>query len=79
MKRDSDSEDLALRRERFAADLEDLRGALHEELGWAPRGLRWVVPLVALAAGVVAGVALRRNLPRVSGGAASRPAKRRLG
>lgn len=62
MKRDAD--ELAATRERFAADLDDLRGNLQEELGWAPRGLRWVVPIVALAAGLVAGIALKRNLPR---------------
>jgi len=58
-------------RERFAAGLDGLRGDLHEELGWAPRGLRWIVPIVALAAGVVAGVALKRNLPRLRGGSSS--------
>lgn len=57
--------ELEATRERFAADLNDLRRNLHEELGWAPRGLRWIVPIVALAAGVVAGVALKRNLPRL--------------
>ena len=45
-----------------------------EELGWAPSGLRWIVPIVALAVGVVAGVALKRNLPRLRGDA---PAPRR--
>ena len=62
MKRDPD--ELAATRERFAADLDELRGNLQEELGWAPRGLRWIVPIVALAAGLVAGIALKRNLPR---------------
>lgn len=66
--------ELSATRERFAADLDDLRGNLQEELGWAPRGLRWVVPIVALAAGLVAGIALKRNLPsrRRSGAASSR-------
>ncbi|MEO8196437.1 MAG: hypothetical protein ABI689_06915 [Thermoanaerobaculia bacterium] len=59
-----DRAELEATRERFAADLDELRGNLHEELGWAPKGLRWIVPIVALAAGVVAGVALKRNLPR---------------
>ena len=68
-------EDLASSRERFASGLDDLRGNLQEELGWAPRGLRWIVPIVALATGIVAGVALKRNLPRLRGG--SRPSKRR--
>ncbi len=71
-----DRTELDATRERFAADLDALRGNLHEELGWAPKGLRWIVPIVALAAGVVAGVALRRNLPRLGGAApASPPAK----
>lgn len=58
-------------RERFASGIDELRGNLHEELGWAPRGLRWIVPLVALAAGVAAGRALERNLPRLRGGESS--------
>lgn len=71
-----DSDELSETRERFAADLDDLRGALREEVGWAPRGLRWIVPIVALAAGVVAGVAVKRNLPRLRG-EASIPKRRR--
>ncbi|MDQ1347567.1 MAG: hypothetical protein QG573_939 [Acidobacteriota bacterium] len=71
-----DADEVAVTRERFAADLDDLRGTLHEELGWAPRGLRWIVPIVALAAGLVAGVAVRRNLPRL-GGEASPPSRQR--
>jgi hypothetical protein len=62
VKREPD--ELAATRERFAADLDDLRGNLQEELGWAPRGLRWIVPIVALAAGLAAGIVLKRNLPR---------------
>lgn len=60
------TDELETTRERFAADLDDLRGNLHEELGWAPRSLRWIVPMVAMAVGVVTGVALRRKLPRLS-------------
>ncbi len=60
-----EASELGATRERFARDLDELRGSLHEELGWAPRGLRWIVPIVALAAGIVAGVALKRNLPRL--------------
>ena len=73
----TDSAELARARERFAADLDDVRGTLHEELGWAPRGLRWIVPIVALAAGLVAGVAVRRNLPRIGGGASLAKRRRR--
>lgn len=61
--------ELAASRELFANELDGLRASFHEELGWAPKGLRWVVPIVALAAGVVAGAALRRNLPRRRGAA----------
>lgn len=59
------TDELEATRERFATDLDRVRGNLHEELGWAPRGLRWIVPMVALAVGVVTGVAMRRNLPRM--------------
>jgi hypothetical protein len=72
-----DADEVAVTRERFAADLDDLRGTLHEELGWAPRGLRWIVPIVALAAGLVAGVAVRRNLPRLGGDPAIPQRRRR--
>ncbi len=68
--------ELTARRDRFAAEVDDLRTGLHEELGWAPSGLRWIVPLVALAAGVVAGVALRRNLPRLREATPSRRRRR---
>jgi len=68
--------ELALRRERLAAELDDLRSGLQEEVGWSPRSLRWIVPIVALAAGLVAGVALRRNLPRLRGEATPRRRRR---
>jgi len=50
---------------RFESSLDDLRDALEEELGWAPRARRWAVPIVAGAVGLVAGLVLRRNLPRL--------------
>ncbi|MEO7794669.1 MAG: hypothetical protein ABIV06_07820 [Thermoanaerobaculia bacterium] len=71
----SDPDAVGEARERFAAGFDDLRGNLHEELGWAPRGLRWIIPVVALAAGLAAGVVLKRNLPRLRGEA---PSRRRL-
>jgi hypothetical protein len=52
-------------RERFEASLEELRGAVESELGWAPRAARWVTPLVAVAAGLALGMAVRRALPRL--------------
>lgn len=59
-------------RQRFEQSLEDLRSAVDRELGWAPRLSRWAVPLVAAAAGLALGLAVRRALPRL------RP-RRRLG
>jgi hypothetical protein len=71
-------DNVAAARERFAADLDGLRGSFREELGWAPRGFGWVVPIVALAAGVVAGMALKRNLPRLMGSERGSARPRRL-
>ena len=55
---------VARSRERFERSLEDLRSALDQELGWAPKLSRWAVPLIAAAAGVALGMAVRRALPR---------------
>jgi len=52
-------------RRRFESSLDDLREALEGEFGWAPRARRWMLPIVAGAVGLVAGLVLRRNLPRV--------------
>jgi hypothetical protein len=57
-------DDLKASRARFEESLEALRGDAERELGWMPRTARWIVPLVALAVGVVAGVGVRRALPR---------------
>ncbi len=54
-------------RRRFEQSLEDLRAAVDQELGWAPRLSRWAVPLVAAAVGLALGMAMRRNLPRPRG------------
>ena len=54
-------------RERFEQRLAELRAAAEAELGWAPRGWRWMVPLVGVAAGLVLGMTLRRNLPAAGG------------
>ncbi len=51
-------------RQHFETTLEDLRSAVEQELGWAPRLSRWAVPLAAAAAGVALGVVVRRALPR---------------
>lgn len=50
-------------RARFEERLAELRGALDREIGWAPRGWRWMVPLVGLAAGLVLGMTVREKLP----------------
>ena len=51
-------------RQHFETTLEDLRSAVEQELGWAPRLSRWAVPLAAAAAGLALGVVVRRALPR---------------
>jgi hypothetical protein len=51
-------------RQHFEETLEDLRSAVEQELGWAPRLSRWAVPLIAAAAGLALGVVVRRALPR---------------
>jgi len=59
------SGELARSRKRFERSLAELGEAVEQETGWAPRVGRWVVPVVAGAVGLVAGIALRRNLPRL--------------
>jgi hypothetical protein len=55
-------------RRRFEHSLRELGGAIDRELGWAPKLSRWLVPVVAGAVGLVAGIAVRRNLPRLGSG-----------
>jgi hypothetical protein len=62
--RDVPLPDVDTARERFARDLQDVRDALDDEWGWAPRGARWILPAVAVATGVFAGGALRKRLRR---------------
>ncbi len=52
-------------RERFERSLDELRTALDQELGWLPKVNRWLLPLVAGAAGLAIGLVVRRNLPRL--------------
>jgi hypothetical protein len=54
---------LEQRRREFEARLEEMRRALESEVGWAPRGA-WVLPLVAVGAGVAAALWLRRGRRR---------------
>lgn len=51
-------------RRRFERSLADLQDSIEREVGWAPRALSWVVPLVGVAAGIALGMAVRRALPR---------------
>lgn len=62
------SEALERSRQRLEAELGELHGALESEFAWKPRLSRWALPLVAVAVGLLAGVALRRNLPRLGRG-----------
>jgi len=59
------SDEIRRSRERFERSLDALRKEFAGELGWAPRVSRWVLPLVAGTVGLVAGLTLRRNLPRL--------------
>lgn len=52
-------------RARLERSLDELGAAVEQELGWAPRLGAWLGPLVAGAVGLAAGLALRRNLPRL--------------
>ena len=51
-------------RDRFVDELDGIRGSLHEEWGWAPRGARWILPAIAVVAGLTAGGFLRRRWRR---------------
>jgi hypothetical protein len=58
------SRELAKSRARFERALDELRGALGAEFGWVPKARRWALPLAVAAAGLVAGLAVRRALRR---------------
>ncbi len=60
------SDRVAASRQRFETSLDDLRRQIDRQFGAAPRIARWALPLVAGAVGLVAGLALRRNLPRLA-------------
>ena len=55
--------DLEQSRERFERSLDELRGAIHDEIGWWPRAKKWALPIAAAAVGAVFGLAVRRALP----------------
>lgn len=64
-------ERLEERRREFEERVADLRDAVASEFGWAPRAATWVLPVLAGAAGLAAGIWLRRSR-RLRGGAARR-------
>ena len=45
-------ERLASRRQDLEARFADVRQALDREIGWAPQGKTWLVPIAAFACGV---------------------------
>lgn len=55
---------VSVRRAELAGQLRELQETVRSELGWAPRSLPWVIPMVAAATGLVLGVALRRRVGR---------------
>jgi hypothetical protein len=57
------SQDLERSRERFERSLDELRGAIQDEIGWWPKAKKWALPIAATAVGVVFGLAVRRALP----------------
>ena len=57
------SSDLERSREKLERSLDDLRGAVHDELGWLPKAKKWALPIAVAAAGLVVGFAVRRALP----------------
>ena len=46
-------------RRRLEGRLRDVREAIDREVGWAPRGRRWVLPLLGFAAGIALALAVR--------------------
>jgi hypothetical protein len=51
-------------RARFEGEVAEVRRTLDEEWGWAPRGARWIAPVVAVAVGFLAASALRKGARR---------------
>ncbi len=57
-------EELDERRRDLEERVADLRDALSREFGWAPRAATWLLPMLAGAAGLAAGLLLRRSSRR---------------
>lgn len=52
--------DLEERRRDFEVRLEQAHASLEEAVGWAPRAKAWLLPLIAIGAGLAAALFLRR-------------------
>lgn len=52
--------ELEERRRDFENRLEEAHSTLEEAVGWAPRAKAWVLPLIAMGAGLAAALFLRR-------------------
>ncbi len=55
--------ELAARRREVEHRLREVRRALGRELGWAPRSRPWLFALLALAAGLALGLAVKGRRP----------------
>ena len=53
-------EKLETSRLEMEARLEEVRGAVHEKLGWVPQTKTWLMPILIGAAGLVGGMAVNR-------------------
>lgn len=53
--------ELEERRRDFEIRLEQAHASLEEAVGWAPRAKAWVLPLLAMGAGLAAALFLRRS------------------
>jgi hypothetical protein len=67
MSRPTDDEAVAASRRRVERRLEEVRGALHEDLGLVPRTATWVLPAVGLAVGFSLAVRAFRRRRRLRG------------
>jgi hypothetical protein len=62
------TDELERSRRRLERGLSELGAAAEAEIGWTPRLSRWAVPILAVAVGLVLGLAVRRSWPRLDAG-----------